>query len=129
MHAETRIVKYRIEWHRKMILAAACFVFLFVGAPLGAIIRKGGFGMPVLVSVLIFVIFYVLYITGEKAADGQVWSVLFGMWFSIIVIFPFAMWLTLKAKNDSSLFNFSELRLRFLKLFRRSKAEVKAPAA
>ena len=129
VHAETRIVKYRIEWHRKMILAAACFVFLFVGAPLGAIIRKGGFGMPVLVSVLIFVIFYVLYITGEKAADGQVWSVLFGMWFSIIVIFPFAMWLTMKAKNDSALFNASELQLRFRKLFRRSKADAKAPAA
>jgi lipopolysaccharide export system permease protein len=104
-YAEERIRQHRIEWHRKMSLSAACFVFLFVGAPLGAIIRKGGFGMPVITSVLIFVIFYVLYITGEKFADQGVWGTAFGMWFSNLTIFPFSLWLTRKAMNDSPLLN------------------------
>ncbi len=104
-YAEDRIRQHQIEWHRKMSLSAACFVFLFVGAPLGAIIRKGGFGMPVITSVLIFVIFYVLYITGEKFADQGVWGTGFGMWFSNLMIFPFSLWLTRKAMNDSPLLN------------------------
>ncbi len=117
-YAEDRIRQHQIEWHRKLSLSAACFVFLFVGAPLGAIIRKGGFGMPVITSVLIFVIFYVLYITGEKFADQGVWATGFGMWFSIIIIFPFSLWLTRKAMNDSPLLNMEAWReslLRFRK--------------
>lgn len=104
-YAEDRIAQHAIEWHRKMSLSVACFVFLFVGAPLGAIIRKGGFGMPVLTSVVIFVIFYVLYITGEKFADQQVWSPAFGMWFANLTLFPFSLWLTLSARNDAPLLN------------------------
>ena len=61
--------------------------------------------MPVVVSVVIFVCFYVLYITGEKFADQEIWSVVFGMWFSIIVLFPFSLWLTWQAMNDSALLN------------------------
>jgi lipopolysaccharide export system permease protein len=104
-YGEDRIRQHRIEWQRKMSLSAACLVFLFVGAPLGAIIRKGGFGMPVVTSVLIFVIFYVLYITGEKFAAEGVWGTGFGMWFANLLIFPFSLWLTRKAMNDSPLLN------------------------
>ena len=64
------IVKHEIEWHKKFTLSIACFILFFIGAPLGAIIRKGGFGMPVVISILFFVFYYVLTITGERLAKG-----------------------------------------------------------
>lgn len=130
-YAEDRLAQHAIEWHRKWSLSVACFVFLFVGAPLGAIIRKGGFGMPVLTSVVIFVLFYVLYITGEKFADQQVWSPAFGMWFANIVLFPFSLWLTLSARNDAPLLNreaWREFFQRLSKLRSTASGQSKAPA-
>ncbi len=121
-YAEERIRQHRIEWHRKMSLSAACFVFLFVGAPLGAIIRKGGFGMPVITSVMIFVVFYVLYITGEKFADRGVWATGFGMWFANLLIFPLSLWLTRKAMNDSPLLNAESWRELMIRLRLRSRS-------
>ncbi len=118
-YAEDRIAQHAVEWHRKWSLSVACFVFLFVGAPLGAIIRKGGFGMPVITSVVIFVAFYVLYITGEKLADQQVWSPAFGMWFANLTLFPFSLWLTRTARNDSPLLNREAWREAWQRLRRR----------
>lgn len=100
-----KIAEHKIEWHRKFTLSIACLLFLFIGAPLGAIIRKGGFGLPVIFSILIFIIYYVLTISGEKMADQQVITPFFGMWLGILVIFPFSILLTQKAKNDSPVFN------------------------
>jgi lipopolysaccharide export system permease protein len=104
-YSNKRITLHWVEWHRKISLSVSCLVFLFVGAPLGAIIRKGGFGMPVITSVLIFIAFFVLYIAGDKMASEGIWSAVFGMWFANLVIFPFSIWLTIKAKNDSPLLN------------------------
>ena len=102
---ENKITEHKIEWHRKFTLSLACIVFLFIGAPLGAIIRKGGFGLPVIFSIVIFIIYYVITITGEKRADQGVVSAFTGMWMAIFLLFPFSLLLTLKAKNDSPVFN------------------------
>ncbi|MEZ5013845.1 MAG: LptF/LptG family permease [Chitinophagales bacterium] len=96
-----KVIEHKIEWHRKFTLSIACLLFVFVGAPLGSIIRKGGFGLPVLWSILIFIFFYVLNITGEKLAEQEVLTPFFGMWLSIIVILPIGIFLTIKAKNDA----------------------------
>ncbi|MFI5171921.1 MAG: LptF/LptG family permease [Chitinophagales bacterium] len=98
---ETKVKDHRIEWHRKFTLSLACLLFVFVGAPLGSIIRKGGFGLPVLFSIFIFIFFYILNITGEKLADRNVLTPFAGMWLSIFIIFPIGIFLTIKAKNDS----------------------------
>lgn len=100
-----KIAEHKIEWHRKFTLSLICLVFMFVGAPLGAIIRKGGFGLPVIFSIFIFIIFYVINITGEKMADQSVITPFSGMWMAIFIIFPFSLYLTLQAKNDSPVFN------------------------
>ena len=103
--SNTKITEHRIEWHRKFTLSFACIVFMFVGAPLGAIIRKGGFGFPVIFSIFIFIFFYVINISGERMAQQSVLTPVSGMWLAIMIIFPFSLLLTLKAKNDSQVFN------------------------
>jgi lipopolysaccharide export system permease protein len=99
------IIRHRNELHRKFTLSAACLILFFIGAPLGAIIRKGGLGMPVVVSVLSFILYYVVGMIGEKASvEGAVSSVL-GMWSSTLVFLPIGLFLTIKATSDSSLLN------------------------
>ncbi len=96
---------HRIAWHEKVALPFSIMIFFLIGAALGAIIRRGGLGMPVVVSVLFFVVYYVMMIFGTKMAkEGtlQAWQ---GMWMSSIVLFPIAVFLTYKATNDSNLFN------------------------
>ncbi|HZG01471.1 MAG TPA: LptF/LptG family permease, partial [Chitinophagales bacterium] len=102
---EDLLVRHRIEWHRKFTLSLACFLLFFIGAPLGAIIRKGGFGLPFVVSILFFVLYYMITITGEKFAKQGSLSPTGGMWLSVIVLFPMGLWLTYKASRDSVLFN------------------------
>ncbi len=99
------IKRHEIEWHRKFTLAFACLILFFIGAPFGAIIRKGGLGTPVVVSVVFFIIYYVISITGEKSAKIGTWSSWFGMWLSAMVLFPLGIFLTYKAVNDSVLLN------------------------
>ena len=95
----------KVEWFRKFTVAFACFIFFFVGAPLGAIIRKGGLGTPVIVSMLFFVVYYVIDISGKKlATDGSV-SAAFGTLISSLVLLPIGVFLTYKATTDSALFN------------------------
>ena len=104
-----------LERHRKFTLALACIIFFFIGAPLGAIIRKGGLGVPVVVSVLIFIFYYMVNIVGEKLAKGGEWDVTFGLWLSTFVLAPIGAWVTMKANKDSTVFNIEA----YVKFFRR----------
>lgn len=97
--------KFEIEWHRKFSLSFACFILFLIGAPLGAIIKKGGFGLPFVVSVFFFVIFYMLSIMGEKMAKEGVLTPFEGMWFSTLILMPVSVFLVYKASVDSVLFN------------------------
>lgn len=96
---------HQVEWYRKFTLSFACLIFFFIGAPLGAIIRKGGLGMPVVISVLLFIIYYIIDNIGYKFARDGVWEAWQGMWLSSAVLFPLGVFLTYKAMNDSALFN------------------------
>lgn len=108
--------KHRIEWHRKFTLSFACLILFFIGAPLGAIIRKGGLGMPVVVSILFFVTYHVISISGEKFAREGVIPPWRGMWTSSLVLLPIGIFLTYKATTDSALFD-KEAYIRFFKRF------------
>lgn len=99
------IRKHAIELHRKFTLAFACLIFFFVGAPLGAIIRKGGLGAPVVISVIMFIIYYIIDNTGYKMARESFWPVWAGMWLSSAVLLPIGIFLTYKAATDSALLN------------------------
>jgi len=97
--------KYTMERHRKYTLSIAVLIFFLIGAPLGAIIRKGGLGMPVVVSILLFIAYYIVSMTGEKSAREDVWDMLTGMWFSSFIFFPVGIWLSYKAARDAALMN------------------------
>ena len=101
------ITKYNIEWYRKICLSVACLLLFLVGAPLGAIIRKGGFGFPVLVAVLFFLIYHVLSIIGEKSAKDLSLQAYEGMWLANIVFIPIALSLIYMAKNDVQVLSIS----------------------
>jgi lipopolysaccharide export system permease protein len=107
---------YPMEWHRKFTLSFACLIFFFIGAPLGAIIRKGGLGMPVVVSILMFIAYYILMITGEKFAREDNWSMINGMWFASFVFLPLGIWLTYKAATDSGVMNMESYQALFKRL-------------
>ena len=99
------IRKHEIELYRKFTLAFACLIFFFIGAPLGAIIRKGGLGAPVVISVILFIIYYIIDNTGYKMAREALWPCWQGMWLSSFVLLPTGIFLTYKAATDSPLFN------------------------
>lgn len=109
-----RINLHMMERHRKYTLSVAVFVFFLIGAPLGAIIRKGGLGMPVVVSILLFILYYIVSMTGEKSAREDIWSMTPGMWFSTLVFLPVGIWLTYKAMTDSPVMS-SETYINFFK--------------
>lgn len=111
-----RINMHEMEFHRKFTLSIAVLIFFFIGAPLGSIIRKGGLGMPVVVSILLFISYYIFSMTGEKSAREDVWSMGPGMWFSTIVFLPVGIWLTYKAVTDSAIMT-AETYTNFLKKF------------
>ena len=115
--------RHAIELHRKFTLSFACLIFFFIGAPLGAIIRKGGLGMPVVVSVLMFIVYYIIDTMGVKFAREGVIDVWQGMWLSSFVLLPIGIFLTYKAATDSALFNkdgykifFNHLKLKIKEL-------------
>jgi len=110
------ILKYEVVWHQKLTLSFACLIFFFIGAPLGAIIRKGGLGLPVVVSVVFFVLYYIISMTGEKASKTGEWNVIFGMWLSTIIILPLGFFLTYKATTDAPLLD-SESWKKFFERF------------
>jgi len=102
---EKRLRRYEIEWHKKFTLSLACLVFFFIGAPLGAIIRKGGLGLPLVISVLFFVLYYVITITGEKFVRESYTPAYVGVWISSYVLLPLGIFLTYKATTDSAILN------------------------
>ena len=101
--ALNQLYRSKVEWHKKLSLPVSIMIFFLIGAPLGAIIRKGGLGMPVVVSVLFFVVYYIISLSGEKAAKEGNWESVYGMWLSTFVLTPIAIYLTYKATNDSTL--------------------------
>jgi len=102
-----KLIKANIEWHRKFTLSFACIVLFLIGAPLGAIIRKGGMGMPVLISILFFLAYHISSITGEKSALQGIISASQGMWVSSLILTPLGIFFTIKAASDSTLFEIS----------------------
>lgn len=98
-------IQHEIEWHRKFTLSIACLILFFIGAPLGAIIRKGGLGMPVVMSVIFFIFFHILSISGEKMTKEVVLPSWQGMWIATIVFLPMGIFFTWKAASDSGLFS------------------------
>ena len=94
-----------MEWHSKYSLSLACLVLFFIGAPLGAIIRKGGLGMPLLLAIIFFLIFHLTIIFGRKFVKEDVVSMIPGMWLPIIILLPIGSLLTYKAMHDSQVFN------------------------
>ncbi|MBT3750905.1 MAG: YjgP/YjgQ family permease [Bacteroidetes bacterium] len=97
------INRHLIEWHRKLTLSFACMVFFLIGAPLGAIIRKGGLGTPVVVSIVFFISYHIITLAGEKYARGGILPVWEGMWGSTLLLFPLGVFLTYKSNRDSAI--------------------------
>ena len=110
------IRQHEIERISKFTLALSCLIFFFIGAPLGAIIRKGGLGIPIIVSVFVFIIYYILDNTGYRMARGGMWTVWFGKGLSPAVLIPTAIFFTYKANNDSTVFNFDIWKRTIMKL-------------
>ena len=101
--ALNQLYRSKVEWHKKISLPVSILIFFLIGAPLGAIIRRGGLGLPVVVSVIFFVIYYIISLSGEKLAKEGNWNAVYGMWLSTFILTPIAIYLTYKATNDSAL--------------------------
>lgn len=119
------ITSYRIEWQRKFSLSLACLTLFFIGAPLGAIIRKGGIGMPTVVALIMFIIFYIISVVGEKSAKEGAISPFLGMWMSTLVLLPTGLYLTYRANIDSINFNFDRITLFFQSIVKFFKSRTK----
>ena len=114
--ADKMIRQHQIEAINKFTLALSCLIFFFIGAPLGAIIRKGGLGIPVIISVLVFIVFYILDNVGYRMSRGGMWTVWFGKGLAPAVLTPIAVFVTYKANNDSVVFNLDAYRNFFMRL-------------
>ena len=115
------IMKHKKERHKKFTLSFACLIFFFIGAPLGSIIRKGGLGMPVVVSVLFFVVYHVISTIGERMAVFGGLNMFLGVWISSLVMLPIGIFLTFKAITDAALFDGDSWKKFFQKLIKRHK--------
>ena len=116
--------KHRKEWHKKFTLSIACLIFFFIGAPLGTIIRKGGLGLPTVISVLFFVVYWVTSMTAERIAVAGDLNMFIGVWLSSIILFPVGVFLTFKATSDSALLDADSWKNAFKKLVdRHSKTQ------
>ena len=110
------IRQHEIEIINKYLLALTCIIFFFIGAPLGAIIRKGGLGVPIIISVLVFIIYYILQNTGYRMARAGDWAIWFGESLSPAVLIPTAIFITYKSNNDSAVFNIDMYRNMFMRI-------------
>jgi len=110
------IKKYEVEWNKKLTMSFACLVFFFIGAPLGAIIRKGGLGTPAVISIFFFVVYYVISISGQKLAEEDVIGTFAGMWASSYILLPIGIFLTYKATTDSVILNIDTYLMFFKKV-------------
>ncbi len=113
--------RHEIELMKKFTLSLACIIFFFIGAPLGAIIRKGGLGVPIVVSVILFIIYYIIDNTGYKLAREGVWPVWQGIWLSSAVLLPLGVFLTTRATKDSAVLNLDLYAEFFRHLFGKDK--------
>lgn len=111
----------KVDWHKKLTLPISIMIFFLIGAPLGAIIRKGGLGMPTVISVLFFVMYYIISMTGEKMVKDGSWSPFIGMWLPTIVLFIIAIFLMWKAITDSKLLDIDAYSIALTKWWKRSK--------
>jgi len=116
-HKKVMYYKHEVEWHRKFTLSLACFIFFFIGAPLGAIIRKGGFGTPVVISVVFFIVYYIIVMFNENLVEDLVIKPLQGMWIPNLILFPLGIFLTYKATTDSVILNIET----YLNIFKKIK--------
>ncbi len=116
--ARNTIYKNQIEYHKKLTLSVACIIFFFIGAPLGSIIRKGGLGTPLVISVIMFIIYYIISITGENFAEEGAIPAYIGMWISTAIFLPIGIFLTYKATNDSVFMNSDTYIKTIKKVFR-----------
>jgi lipopolysaccharide export system permease protein len=110
------IKRYEVDWHKKLTLPFACLVFFFIGAPLGAIIRKGGLGTPAVISIFFFVIWYVISLSGEKMVEEDLVSSIAGLWASSYILLPIGLFLTYKASTDSVIMNIDTYLVFFRKI-------------
>lgn len=118
------IRKHEWVWHKKFTLSFACLILFFIGAPMGAIIRKGGLGLPVVISVLFFVAYHITSITGEKAAKVGDLNMVTGVWLSSMVLLPVGFFLAYKATSDASLLDTESWRKFFNRLFKKGQSKV-----
>lgn len=117
------VVMHNVETFNKFTLSLACLIFFFIGAPLGAVIRKGGLGIPVLISVIVFIIYFILDNTGYRMARGHFWAVWFGKLLATAVLAPFAAVITYRANNDMTIFN-KDLFIRVFNILKRAFKKV-----
>ncbi len=118
---DINIRKHQQVMHEKFSLSIACLLFFFIGAPLGAIIRKGGLGLPIVISVVFFVIYYIITITSQRIAIAGDMPIFLGVWFSSLIILPIGIFLTIKATTDSALLDGESWKKAFRKFFRKDK--------
>ncbi len=118
---DSNIRRHKMELYRKFTLPFACLIFFFIGAPLGAIIRKGGLGMPVVISVLFFVAYYIIDTMGAKMAREGIWYVSQGMWLSSAILLPLGIFLTYKSATDSAIMNSDAYSIFFRKILSKFK--------
>ena len=116
---QEEIAAHENEIHLKFVFSIACILFLFIGAPMGAIIRKGGFGWPIFISFIFFMGFFVLHLTGERLATSLVWPTWLGTWLPIWSLFPIAVFLSIKAMNDSRMISLVGIRNFLANIFKR----------
>ncbi|RYD74098.1 MAG: YjgP/YjgQ family permease [Sphingobacteriales bacterium] len=112
------IIFTSVEYQRKFTLAASCVLLFFIGAPLGAIIRKGGMGLPVVIAISFFLVYHIVTTVAEKSAREGSINPVFGMWIAFIILTPLAVFLTYKATADSALFDVNQYKQFFIKLFK-----------
>jgi len=110
-------IRYNIEFQRKFTLAVSCLLLFCIGAPLGAIIRKGGLGLPVVMAIIFFLIYHIISTVSEKSAKEGNIDTFWGMWMAIFVLSPLAIFLAYKAATDSALFDIEQYRLKAEKLW------------
>jgi lipopolysaccharide export system permease protein len=115
------INKHRKEWHKKFTLSIACIIFFFIGAPLGSIIRKGGLGLPVVISVVFFIIYHLISTIAERMAVFGDLNMFLGVWLSSLVLLPVGLFFTFKATTDAALFDGDSWKKFFQKLFKHHK--------
>ena len=109
--------KHKIYWWEKITLSLACLIFLLIGAPLGSIVKKGGLGYPIIISVATFILYYIFETSGSKMASEGVWKIWFGSWWSTMILLPLGLFFTYQANKDSGILKNDSIKTFFKRLF------------